>query len=58
MLRFMADSNTSSPRTGKDDIFNFLALQNYSFVGIIAGFKVVQKSVINSSHNFLEVETR
>ena len=34
MFKYIADSITSSLRTGKDDIINFKALDNFNFVGI------------------------
>ncbi len=40
MIRFIADSVTSSLNTVKDDILNFFVLDNYNFVGEISTFRL------------------
>jgi len=51
MLRFIADTCSSSSRAGMLDITTFLVVQNFSF-GVITGF-ISAKTVGGADPNFI-----
>ena len=58
MFKYIADTYNSTPRTGIDDIINFLAHQNCSFVGDILIDTMLARRRIITEHCFKDERSK